>query len=263
MGKFKELLRRHEHDPWPQEKHAVEECSEPRTAPASVEKRHQREYASRIGPRVHEEYLKIKTIILASSVSEKPVQSLMVIGSVPGEGATTLAVTLGHVMATGDAYPTLLVDCDIRRPSLHRYLRISNDIGLGELLTTEIPFDQAIQDGPLPDLSVITAGNVLLDTSSVLKTNRFQHFMAHVKKRFRYIIFDAPPISEGFDGIVFGAALDGCILVVQADKTPVSVVTGAQQRLMQARLNVLGVVLNRKKRYIPNFILKDYATPKA
>jgi|YNPNPStandDraft_1061719.scaffolds.fasta_scaffold57378_1 capsular exopolysaccharide synthesis family protein len=263
MGKFKELLRRHEYGPLPQERHGVEGVSEPRTAPFPAEKRHEREYASRIGPRVHEEYLKIKTIILASSVCERPVQSLMVIGSVAGEGATTLAVTLGHVMAAGDAYPTLLVDSDIRRPSVHRYLRIPNDIGLGELLTTEMPFEQAIQSGPLPDLSVITAGNVLLDTSSVLKTNRFQDFMAYAKKRFRYIIFDAPPVSEGFDGIVFGAALDGCILVVQADETPVNVVSGAQQRLVQARLNVLGVVLNRKKRYVPNFILNDYGTPKA
>ncbi len=261
MTKFKELLRGHEYGPLGQGQKKAAVPYQTTIPGISPEVKHRKQYASQIEPQVHQEYLKIKTVVLASTVAERPVQSCMVIGSVPGEGATTVAVTLAHVMATGDAFPTLLVDSDIRHPSVHTYLGLPNDVGLGELLSSDMPFEQALQEGPVPDLRIITAGNVLLDTSNILKTNRFHEFMSYAKKRFKYIIFDASPVSEGFDGIVFGAALDGCLLVIHTDRTPVSVVASVQQSLAQAKIHLLGVVLNRKKRYVPSFILKDYGAP--
>lgn len=211
-----------------------------------------------VDPHIHEEYIKLKTLIVARGSGERPLRSLMVIGSVRGEGVSTVAITLAQVMAMGKIYPTLLVDIDLGTPSIHKYLGFHNEFGISELLCSTTPFEQAIQKTQHADLCVLTAGQKRLDVSNILKTARFKEFMGFARDHFEYVIFDASPVKESFDGLVFGSALDSCLFVVHADRTPINVVQSAQRQLAQARIDILGIVLNRKKYYVPKFIFKDY-----
>jgi len=93
-------------------------------------------YAPQAEANINKEYRKIKSQLIASKNTDRPIQSFMVAGSVSEEGATTLAITLAHAMATGNAYRTLLVDGNLRRPSIHKYLRLRNEVGLSELLSS-------------------------------------------------------------------------------------------------------------------------------
>lgn len=211
-----------------------------------------------IDPHIQEEYIKLKTLIAARASGERPLRSLMVIGSVRGEGVSTVAITLAQAMAMGKTYPTLLVDIDLGTPSIHKYLGLANEFGISELLSSTSPFEQAIQKTQNTDLWVLTAGKERLDVSNILKTARFREFMGFARDHFAYVIFDASPVKESFDGLVFGSALDSCLFVVHADRTPINVVQSARKQLAQARIDILGIVLNRKKYYVPKFIFKDY-----
>ncbi len=210
---------------------------------------------------IYEEYWKIKTQIVASQNTEKPIHSLMVIGSLPGEGATTIAINLAHAMATGNSFPTLLVDSDLRNPSVHKYMGLNNEVGLSDILSSDIDFNQAVQKKSCPDLSIITTGREILDISNLHNTRRFQELLKLAKDNFRYVIFDAVVVNKSFDGLIFGAGLDSCLLVIRADHTPVSVTEDSYQQLRQARVNVFGAIFNRRKKYIPKFIFKDHYSP--
>jgi len=221
------------------------------------------QFAPRAEIDIHEEYKKIKAQLIASKNTDRPIQSLLVTGSVYDEGATTLAITLAHAMATGNSYRTLLVDCNLKRPSIHKYLKLRNEVGLSELLSSEIKFDLALQEGNPAALRILTAGRQDLDISNLHRTGRYREFLRFAKNHFQYIIFDGPPISESFDTLIIGASLDTVIFVVRADQTPVSVTESAYEQLLQANLHVFGAVLSRKKNYVPDFLYKDYFTPSA
>ncbi len=259
MSRFKKIIRDFGASPAPEAETGL--FTQP--DPSGLASDGQQKKSSEISSEIYEEYWKIKTQVIASQNTEKPIQSLMVIGSLPDEGATTIAISLAHAMATGNSFPTLLVDSDLRNPSVHKYLGLKNDIGLSEILSSDIDFNRAIQKSACPDLSVITAGKQILDISNLHNTRRFQEFLKFGKDKFRYVIFDAVPVKKSFDGIIFGAGLDSCILVVRADHTPVSVTEDSYQQLLQAKVNVFGAILNRKKMCIPKFIFKDYYSPQS
>jgi len=111
-------------------------------------------------------------------------------------------------------------------------------------------------------LRIITAGRLDLDLSNLHRARRYQEFLRFAKNNFQYIIFDAPPINDSFDALIWGASLDGVIFVVRADHTPVAVTESVFEQLVQARLHVFGAVFSRKKSHIPAFLYKDYFTPK-
>jgi len=241
------------------ETRAKEADSAPETAPnpSNVPSLDRPEYAEVLDEEIHEEYMKIKTLLLASRNTEQPIRSLVVAGSVRGEGASTVAIHIARTLAVGNAFPTLLVDTDLRIPSIHKYLGLKNDIGLAEVLSSSMDFAMAIHRTRFPSLGVVTAGRHPLDVSNLPNTQRYQDFLQFARNHFQYVILDAAPIRETFDAVVFGAPLDACVLVVRADHTPRPFVLQARQRLIEANLNVFGVVLNRKRKYVPNFIMRE------
>jgi non-specific protein-tyrosine kinase len=188
-----------------------------------------------------EAYRILRTNIQFSSV-DRPLRTLLVTSSGPGEGKSTTAANLAVVIAqTGQQ--VILVDTDLRRPSLHRVFGLPNNVGLTTALLHEgvVP----LQVTPLDNLMVLTSGPIPPNPSELLGSQRMTHLVESLSADADLVIFDSPPILAVTDAAVLGRQLDGVLLVADAALTREQALAGALAELRKTGATVLGVALNR------------------
>jgi len=188
-----------------------------------------------------EAYRILRTNIQFSSV-DRPLQTLLVTSSGPGEGKSTTAANLAVAIAqTGQR--VVLVDTDLRRPSLHRLFNLPNNVGLTTSLLHEgiIP----LQPTSLENLSVLTSGPIPPNPSELLGSQRMTHLVESLLADADLVMFDSPPVLAVTDAAVLGRQLDGVLLVVDAAQTREPALVNAQAELRKTGANILGVALNR------------------
>ena len=150
---------------------------------------------------------------------------------------------LAHTFAQG-GYNTLIVDADMRRPSQHRMLGMTNDFGLSDFLTTDIDLEELVKATSAPNLSLLPSGKMPFDAVGVLNSQRMVDLVAQVKSRYDIIFFDSPPILGLSDASVLVRALDLTIIVVQHRRFPRAMLQRVKQAVQSVGGNILGVVLN-------------------
>ena len=160
-----------------------------------------------------------------------------------GEGKSTTLNNLAHTFAQG-GYNTLIVDADMRRPSQHRMLGMTNDFGLSDFLTTDIDLEELVKATSAPNLSLLPSGKMPFDAVGVLNSQRMVDLVAQVKSRYDIIFFDSPPILGLSDASVLVRALDLTIIVVQHRRFPRAMLQRVKQAVQSVGGNILGVVLN-------------------
>jgi len=169
--------------------------------------------------------------------------SITVVSGGAGEGKSTTLLNLAYVCAQG-GYNTLIVDADLRRPSLHTYFDISNSVGLTNYLTTGLALEDVILQTPVENLYFMPSGILPADAAGILNSRRMSELIADVKSRFDLVLVDSPPILGVSDASVLVSEVDSTIVVVQHRKLPRNMLMRVKQAVDNVGGHMLGVVLN-------------------
>ncbi|MDB9439721.1 polysaccharide biosynthesis tyrosine autokinase [Dolichospermum lemmermannii CS-548] len=179
--------------------------------------------------------------------SDRPIKSFIVSSAVPGDGKSTVAFSLAKTAAIMGK-KVLLVDCDLRKPKVHKLSQLNNLWGLSSLISSDIDVEQVIQKIPgLNDLSVITAGPVPPDPARLLSSDKMSQIMDYFTENFDLVIYDTPPLTGLVDARLVAVHTDGVMLVVRIDKTDKSVAKQLVNTLKASPINLLGLVVNGDK----------------
>jgi succinoglycan biosynthesis transport protein ExoP len=191
---------------------------------------------------VAEAYRSLRTNIVFSS-PDKAIQTLLITSSGPGEGKSlTMANTALSFAQQGE--PTLVIDTDLRRPVNHHLFGFDRGPGFGELFAGTNTIDEVCREIPGTNLKVMTAGAYMPNPAELLGSKKMDHFLEELKKRYRYILFDTPPVIAVTDAAILATKVDGVVLVIRANKTSLGVSSRTLQALRNVNARVLGCILN-------------------
>lgn len=175
---------------------------------------------------------------------DKPLRSLLVTSTGPGEGKTTVSVNLSVVIAQSGK-KVVLIDADLRCPAVHRFLNAPNRTGLFNLFREGItPESVCYNNLPVKNMSVITSGSIPPNPAELLGSSKMSSILEGVQEMADLIILDCPPALVT-DAQVLAAKVDGILLVVQPGKTRADAVKSAMDQFNRVGTKVVGVVLNR------------------
>ena len=194
---------------------------------------------------VSEQYRTIRTNIQFSAVDEE-IRTLMVTSSGPGEGKSTTTANLAIVFAQ-QGKKVLLVDADMRKPTVHYTFGLANTHGLTNVLTRQMGINEAVKATELESLDVLTSGPIPPNPAELLSSRGMKQFFEEAKDQYDLVIFDTPPVLAVTDAQVLANQCDGTVLVISSGKTEVESTLKTKELLASAKAKLLGVVLNRKK----------------
>ena len=191
-----------------------------------------------------EEYRSLRTHVLHKSQRQK-LQSIVVASVNPSEGKSVTALNLSWMLAQTDGVKCLVIDSDLRMPSLADYLGIETDKGLSHVLAGEATLAESIVRLEPSGLHILPGGDARNDVAELISGPRFKEILREAREMFDYIIVDAPPLGIFTDATVLINQADGAILVVRANRTKYSAIDRILDPLPKERL--LGVVLNQSE----------------
>ncbi|NLT72710.1 MAG: polysaccharide biosynthesis tyrosine autokinase [Chloroflexi bacterium] len=193
---------------------------------------------------ISEAYRVLRTGVRFATV-DKRLCSLMVTSSGPSEGKSVTVANLAVVFAES-GQRVLLVDSDLRRPVQHRVFGVSNFRGLSDAILGGVSsLNDSIQATDIPNLWVMTAGDVPPNPSELLASDRMGAVIEALKERYDLVLFDSPPALVVADSSILGSRVDGVLLVTDVGQTHRKAAEHVANELRRARANLLGVVLNR------------------
>ena len=190
-----------------------------------------------------EAYRHLRTSLLFSSAG-KPPQTILITSAQPSEGKTTTAINTAITLAQSGA-EVLIIDCDLRRPRLHKHFGIANVNGLTSYLSSEKNPESLIQSSrDLPNLKVITSGPIPPNPAELLSSNEMKNLLQYLKGNYKHIIIDSPPAIFFTDAAILSMIVDGVVLVTLAGKSSIYLTRRFKQRLASIGARIYGVVLN-------------------
>lgn len=201
------------------------------------------EAAMNIRSSFSEAYYSTRTALQFSTDSGVP-KSILVVSARPSEGKTTSAVNLAHSLARLGAR-VLLVDADLRNPSVHRVLMAQNSTGLSNYLSGGMSIDQLAQVVDIPNLLVLTSGPLPPSPAELLSSARLTELLQEAMLAFDHVVIDGPPVMGLADAPLIGSRAAGTVLVVEAGQTGRRLVKAAIRRMRLANARMLGVLLTK------------------
>lgn len=195
---------------------------------------------------VAEQYRTIRTNIQFSASEGQAIRTMVITSSGPGEGKSTTSANLAVVFA-GAGQKVLLIDADMRKPTVHRSFSLDNSKGLSIYLSTQQKLEDFAHATPVENLMVIPSGPKPPNPSELLGSTRLSHFIEEAKASFDVIIFDMPPIVTVTDAQIVSSKVDGTILVAREGVTEKDAAMKAKELLEISKARVLGVVYNGSK----------------
>ena len=197
----------------------------------------------------------LKSKVLARSAG-KTIKTILVTGTAHGGGTSTTAVNLATSLAEGPRHSVLLVDANLRTPGLHHFFKSRAFKGMSELLDVRGEKSFGFKKVGDNELYLFPCGVKRSKSDGYFESERFSQFLQNVRNSFDYVIFDSAPISGFADTQSLCSRVDGVILVITYDKTRRQVALRAKKELEEAGANILGVIINRRKYYIPDWIYR-------
>jgi polysaccharide biosynthesis transport protein len=174
---------------------------------------------------------------------DNPHRVLLVTSGAPAEGKTTVACAIAITIAQAGK-SVVLVDCDLRRPRLHKVFGQSNDLGMTSALLDPSLEDNIVSATEIPNLSLVLTGPIPPNPAELLHSEAFKTLLARLKDRFDTVIIDSPPVVPVTDATVLSTLVDGVVLVVRSAKTTTDLIRRALRSLRDVGGRVVGVVLN-------------------
>lgn len=194
---------------------------------------------------ISEQYKTIRTNIQYSSVDQE-IKAIMVTSSGPAEGKSTTVANLAIVFAQLGK-KVLLVDADLRKPTVHHTFSVNNLFGFTTVLTKQRTLEKSVIETEVKDLFILTSGPIPPNPAELLSSKSMEQFIEDAKNEFDYILFDTPPLLAVADPQILANQVDGAILVVFSEKTEIDQAKKAKELLENAQGKLLGVVLNHKE----------------
>lgn len=193
---------------------------------------------------VVEEYNKLRSSIIALTKGEKFLNTIMVTSTVSEEGKSMTALNLAISLAKEHDHTVLLVDADLRRPSVHKYLEINPEVGLVHCLRDNLPIEKALIKTGVGKLVILPAGEAIKDPVDLLSSNRMKEVVSELKQRYpeRYVIFDTPPALPFADAGILANIVDATLFVVREGLAKSEDVTKTLEEFKHH--NLLGVIYN-------------------
>ncbi len=198
-----------------------------------------------------EQYDDLKSNLL-TRYPDGSIKTILFAATAHGEGASTTAVNFAASLARDSQLKVLLIDVNLRTPSLHDVFKIDHTYGLSDLVA-ENGRGSPIKVG-LGNLYVIPCGRPQSDPVTLLGSNGFDQFLKRMSDGYDYVVLDAPPLLGIPECRVLCAKVNGVVLVIESGRTRRQVALSAKKQLEEAGGKLLGVVLNRRRYYIPEFI---------
>jgi capsular exopolysaccharide synthesis family protein len=203
-----------------------------------------------------EAYRTLRTNLYFSSL-DQALETLVVTSAAPGDGKSTTLSNLAVTMAQGEKR-TILVDADLRQPSLHTIFGIANSQGL----TTMAVEDEVLAEPPLVEsvvenLWLLPSGPLPPNPAEILGSRRMEEIIDALKSHADVVLFDAPPVIAVTDAAVLGTKVDGVLLIIRAGKTRREHASRAKELLERVNVRIVGAVLNNAQ---PDQSLGGYYT---
>ena len=192
---------------------------------------------------VAEAFRTLRTNLEFSSL-DNPVKTLVITSASPGEGKSTTLANLAITTAQAEK-KVYLIDCDLRRPSLHRLFGIANDVGLTNMIR-----DEALRDAPplqetqVPGLWLLPSGPLPPNPSELLGSKRMEEIITKLRDQADIVLFDTPPSTVVTDAAVLASKVDGVLLVFSAGRTKRDHAQKAKALMEKVNARLVGVVLN-------------------
>jgi polysaccharide biosynthesis transport protein len=184
----------------------------------------------------------LRTSVLLSAAGQPP-RSLLVSSAEPGEGKTTISVNLAISLAQL-GQRVLLIDGDLRRPSLHRAFRIRDSLGVVSHLTGQQNWRNAVEKTSLAELDLLVSGPVPPNPAELLSSDRMQKLIQQALEEYKFVVVDSPPLLNVADSRILATLVEGVVLVVKGGHTPRELARRAQAHVSDVGARVIGVVLN-------------------
>jgi capsular exopolysaccharide synthesis family protein len=194
---------------------------------------------------VSEAYRTLRTNIQLSNV-DNPIRSLLVASAGQDEGKSTTLANLAVTFAQA-GNRVVLIDCDLRRPTLHKLFGATNDKGLTTMLLADEAAAPPLVDTPVEGLRLLPSGPQPPNPSELLGSRRIEAAFARIQQDADLLLFDSPPLLAVSDAAVLARKVDAVLLVVSAGNTKREHAARAKQLLERAGARVLGVVLNNAR----------------
>lgn len=192
---------------------------------------------------VAEAYRSLRTNIQFSGL-EKPIRSILVTGATPYIGKSTVSANLAVILAQSGA-SVLVVDADLRRPTLHKMFEVDNQRGLTNLLLDSALSPQSvIQKTMIEGLQVMASGPLPPNPAELLAMEKMKRLMDTLLQLYDYVIYDSPPVMAVTDATVLSRQVDGTILTLGYGKVTREEAVYAKEQLEKARANIIGVIIN-------------------
>ncbi len=193
---------------------------------------------------VSEAFRALRTSLHFSGINKEN-KIILITSSFPQEGKSIVSSNLSSVIAQTKAR-VLIIDCDLRRSSLHEKFGYSKTPGLSEILTGDITFAKAIHDTGIDELDLISAGTNPPNPSELLGSEAMRQLITTQRKNYDYIVIDAPPVMAVSDAPVLTSVCDLVVLVVEAGRVPVKIAQRMREMLATIKAPVAGIVFNDK-----------------
>jgi len=205
---------------------------------------------------VAEQYKTLRTNLLAIN-SKTPIKAITVTSSIHREGKSITTINLAISMAQDlNKKQILLVDADMRRASISKYLGVKSELGLADLISNGANADEALLNIGIENLTILPAGKPPHNPAELLGSVKMRNLVSLLKSKYDYVIFDSPPIISVTDAGLLGAETDGVIMVIQSGRTQKGIVVHAENLLKQAQAKVLGYILTNIQYHIPAYIYR-------
>ncbi len=189
-----------------------------------------------------EAYRVLRTNLLFSRKDEK-MNTIVVVSAGAGEGKSTTTINLATVFAQA-GNRVLVVDSDLRRPTLHKLFKVTNNLGLTNYLLKQNTLPELVQTTPVPNLDFMASGRLPNSSMGILGSAQMREMIAEPKQRYDFILFDSPPILGVSDASVLASEVDLVIQVIQYRRYPQPMTIRAKQMIEKVRGNFVGLVLN-------------------
>ncbi|QXE01070.1 CpsD/CapB family tyrosine-protein kinase [Terribacillus sp. DMT04] len=191
---------------------------------------------------ISEQYRTIRTNIEFASVDQE-LSTLLVTSSGPSEGKSSTTANLGVVFAQ-QGKKILLIDGDLRKPTVHYTFKLDNRIGLSTVLVGEKTLEETVKETDVPNLDILTCGPIPPNPSELLGSKAMKQMLQIAQETYDVIVFDTPPVLAVTDAQILANICDGSIIVARSEQTEYDAIQKAKELLEPAHAKMLGVVLN-------------------
>lgn len=191
---------------------------------------------------VSEAYRAIRTNLQFAGAGEQ-LKTLVFTSAIPSEGKSTTVANLAIVMGQDDKH-ILLIDCDMRKPVIHRRFGLLNR-GLSNCFAEDLPLKEVIQADVFPNLDVVTSGPVPPNPAELLGSKKMEALLQEAAETYDYVFLDMPPVLAVTDAALMSSQVDGTVLVLGSGDISPDEGKQAQSVLEKVHANILGVILNK------------------